>query len=90
MVDRWDGGIIRMSMLMSLLMSMLMSLLMSLLILMLIRPLTKVSRASVRESSITDRGLKYLLRHKVGNWAFVIVKTQTHTYAEIQNTTILR
>ena len=86
MVDRWDGGIIRMSMLMSLLMSMLMFLLMSMLILMLIRPLTKVSRASVRESSITDRGLKYLLRHKVGN----IVKTQTHTYTQIQNTTILR
>ena len=79
-----------MSMLMSPLMSLLMSLLILLLISMLIRPLTKVSRASVRESSITDRGLKYLLRHKVGNWAFVVVKTQTHTYTQIQNTTILR
>jgi len=30
-----------------------------------LRGITRVSRASVRESSITDRGLKYLLRHKL-------------------------
>ena len=36
---------------------------------------TQVSRASVRESSITDRGLKYLLRHKVIIIIIIIIVT---------------